>query len=72
MRTANEFEKFSGLVSHVQSVPREEIQRGEAEWRKTVDFNKSRRGPKRGSMGKPKAFAFPVPWRAAYYLEGFR
>jgi len=42
-----EFDAFSALVSQVISVPKEEILRREAEYRKKVDANPNRRGPKR-------------------------
>jgi hypothetical protein len=39
--------RFEGLMRKVIAVPREEIQRREAEYRKQVDANPNRRGPKR-------------------------
>lgn len=49
-----EYEVFSSLVSQVLSVSREEILRREAEYRRLVDANPKRPGPKRGSKRKPK------------------
>ena len=42
-----EFQKFDALVGKVLSVSRAEIQRREREYRKQVDANPNRRGPKR-------------------------
>lgn len=54
MAGASEFEEFSRMVDNVLSVSHEELQRREAEYRKQVDANPKRRGPKRGSKRKPK------------------
>jgi hypothetical protein len=62
MRHSQEFTAFTKVVDAVLSVPREEMLRREAEYRKTVDANPHRRGPKRGSKRKPKtASASPDP-----------
>lgn len=50
MKHSAEYRSFTNLVDRVLSVPHEEIQRREAEYRKQVDANPKRRGPKR----KPK------------------
>jgi hypothetical protein len=50
MTKSNEYHRFNSLVDLVLSVPREEIKRREAEYKKQVDANPKRRGPKR----KPK------------------
>ena len=42
-----EFQKFDALVGKVLSVSHTEIQRREAAYRKQVDANPNRRGPKR-------------------------
>jgi hypothetical protein len=42
-----EFQKFDALMGKVLSVSHEEIQRREAAYRKQVDANPNRRGPKR-------------------------
>jgi hypothetical protein len=39
--------RFEGVMRKVLSVPREEMLRREAEYRKQVDANPHRRGPKR-------------------------
>jgi hypothetical protein len=49
MKHSTEYNKFTKLVDHLLTVPHEEIQRREAEYRKQVDANPNRRGPKRGS-----------------------
>ncbi len=52
-RAPTEYEKFTSLVDRVLSVPRAEIQRREEEYRRQVDANPRRRGPKRKK--KPSA-----------------
>jgi len=47
MRHSAEREAFDGLVNHVLSVSHEEIKRREAEYKKRVDANPRKRGPKR-------------------------
>jgi hypothetical protein len=54
MRHSAEYTAFTKTVDAVLSVSREEMQRREAEYRKQVDANPNRRGPKRGSKRKPK------------------
>lgn len=49
MKHSVEYRKFTGLVDHLLSVSHEEMQQREAEYRKQVDANPHRRGPKRGS-----------------------
>jgi hypothetical protein len=51
----NEFEVFSAFVSKICSVSRSEIKQREEEYKKQVDANPKRRGPKRGSKRKPKS-----------------
>jgi len=55
MKHSAEFQRFDKLVGDLLSVSHEEMQRREAEYRKQVDENPHRRGPKRGSKKKPKA-----------------
>ena len=55
MKHSTEFRKFTGLVDRLLTVSHEEMQRREAEYRKQVDANPNRRGPKRGSKRKRKA-----------------
>jgi hypothetical protein len=43
----SDFDKFSSLVSSVLSVPRSVMVAREKEYRKQVDDNQNRRGPKR-------------------------
>jgi hypothetical protein len=50
-----EYNKFTNLVDRLLTVSHEEMQRREAEYRKQVDANPKRRGPKRGSKRKRKA-----------------
>jgi len=45
--TSSDFERFDALVRKVLSVPRAEIMRREAEYRKRSLENPNRRGPKR-------------------------
>jgi hypothetical protein len=59
MKHSVEYQKFTGLVDQLLTVSHEEIQRREAEYRKQVDANPHRRGPKRGSKRKPKAAVTP-------------
>jgi hypothetical protein len=49
MKHSAEYRKFTGLVDRLLTVSREEMERREAEYRKQVDANPNRRGPKRGS-----------------------
>jgi len=53
----NEFDNFSALVSRIVSVPKTEILRREAEYKKQSEANPNRRGRKR----KPKPSASPDP-----------
>jgi hypothetical protein len=55
MKHSEEYQKFTGLVDRLLAVSHEEMQRREAEYRKQVDANPNRRGPKRGSKKKRKA-----------------
>ena len=41
-----EYDTFKALLNRVVSVPREEIQRREAEYQKQVALNPNKRGPK--------------------------
>jgi hypothetical protein len=55
MKHSKEFNAFDRLVGQVLTVSREEMKRREAAYRKQVDANPRRRGPKR----KVKASASP-------------
>jgi hypothetical protein len=59
MKHSAEYQRFSKLVDGLLTVSHEEIQRREAEYRKQVDANPNRRGPKRGSKRKRKAVTPP-------------
>jgi len=49
MKHSAEYRKFTGLVDRLLTVSHDEMQQREAEYRKQVDANPHRRGPKRGS-----------------------
>lgn len=55
MKHSEEYQKFTNLVDKLLTVSHEEMQRREAEYRKQVDANPHRRGPKRGTKRKRKA-----------------
>jgi len=54
MKHSAEYGKFTNLVDQLLTVSHEEMQRREAEYRKQVDANPKRRGPKRGTKRKRK------------------
>ena len=58
MKHSAEYDRFTNLVDRVMSVPHEEIKQREEEYRRQVDANPYRRGPKRGSKKKRKG---PMP-----------
>jgi hypothetical protein len=45
--TSDEFDAFTSTVDKLLSVPKSEILRREAEYRKQADLNPRKRGPKR-------------------------
>jgi len=47
MKHSTEFKAFDNLVGRLLAVSPEEMKRREAEYRKQVDANPNRRGPKR-------------------------
>jgi len=49
-----EFTAFDNLVTRVLAVPREELKRREAEYKKASEARLLRPGPKKGSKQKPK------------------
>jgi hypothetical protein len=53
--TSPEFDAFTSLVDQVLSVPREEVLRREAEYRKQSEQNPRKRGPKRKFTKPPSA-----------------
>jgi len=59
MKHSAEYQRFTNLVDNLLTVSHEEMQRREAEYRKQVDANPHRRGPKRGSKRKRKAVTPP-------------
>jgi len=54
MKHSAEYQRFTKLVDNLLTVSQEEMQRREAEYRKQVDANPNRRGPKRGTKRKRK------------------
>lgn len=59
MKHSAEYTKFTKLVDTLLTVSHGEIQRREAEYRKQVDANPNRRGPKRGSKRKKRMAVTP-------------
>jgi hypothetical protein len=59
MKHSREYARFTDLVDQLVVVSHEEMQRRETEYRKQVDANPNRRGPKRGSKRKRKAATPP-------------
>jgi hypothetical protein len=57
MKSNPEFDAFTNVVDRLLSVPREELQRREQEYRERVAQNPRKRGPKK----KVKASVFPGP-----------
>lgn len=55
MKHSTEYQNFTNLVDHLLTVSHEEMQHREAAYRKQVDANPHRRGPKRGSKRMRKA-----------------
>jgi hypothetical protein len=60
MKHSIEYQKFTNLVDHLLTVSHEEIKRREAEYRKQVDANPKRRGPKRKTVKPPSASPGPA------------
>ncbi len=60
MKHSAEFKAFDALVGQLLAVSHEEMQRREAEYRKQVDANPKRRGPKRKAVKPPSAARVPV------------
>ncbi len=52
------FERFDATMSEILSVPKSLILRRQRAWRKKVDANPNRRGPKRKSERAPDAPKF--------------
>jgi hypothetical protein len=47
MKHHTEYETFTNAVEHLMSIPKVEILRREAEYKKQADLNPRKRGPKR-------------------------
>jgi hypothetical protein len=47
MKHSAEYETFTTAVEHLMSIPKTEILRREAEYKKQADLNPRKRGPKR-------------------------
>ena len=50
MKHSAEYERFTSLVDKVLSVPHEEMQRRESEYKKRSEANPHKRGPKRKAV----------------------
>jgi hypothetical protein len=59
MKHSEEYQKFTNLVDNLLTVSHEEMMQREAEYRKQVEANPKRRGPKPGTKRKPKAVMPP-------------
>jgi hypothetical protein len=59
MKRSAEYQKFDDLVGNLMSVSHEEMQRREAEYRKQVEANPNRRGPKPGTKLKKRKTVKP-------------
>jgi hypothetical protein len=61
MKHSAEYSVFTSAVEHIMSVPKAEILRREAEYKKISDANPHKRGPKPKAKRKVKPSAFRVP-----------
>jgi hypothetical protein len=59
MKHSAEYRRFTNLVDHLLTVSHEEIKRREAEYRKQVDANPNRPGPKRGTKQEKRKTVTP-------------
>jgi hypothetical protein len=59
MRHSAEYQRFDKLVGDLLSVSREEMQRREEEYRKQVEANPNRPGPKRGTKRQKRKTVKP-------------
>ena len=55
MKHSAEYSTFTSAVEHIMSVPKAEILRREAEYKKIADANPNKRGPKPKVKRKRKA-----------------
>ena len=53
--TSPEFDRFTALVDQVLSVPKAEVQRGLADYKRESDANPHKRGPKRKDSARPES-----------------
>lgn len=61
MKPSREYDAFTSAVEHIMSVPKTEILRREAEYRKQAALNPHKRGPKPKIKRKIKPSASHVP-----------
>jgi hypothetical protein len=61
MKHSAEYSVFTSAVEHIMSVPKAEILRREAEYKKLADANPHKRGPKPKAKRKVKPSASRVP-----------
>jgi hypothetical protein len=59
MKHSAEYQNFTNLVDQLLTVSHEEMQCREADYRKQVEANPKRRGPKPGAKRKRKAVTPP-------------
>lgn len=55
MKHSAEYEVFTGAVEHLMAIPKAEILRREAEYKKRADLNPRKRGPKKKIKTSPSA-----------------
>jgi hypothetical protein len=60
MKHSAHYEAFVNLTDRVLGMSKEELNQREAEYRKQVDANPRRRGPKRKAVKPPSASPGPV------------
>ena len=60
MKHSAEYEAFTATVERIMSVPKAEILRREAEYKKQADANPHKRGPKLKRKVKPSVSHDPV------------
>ena len=60
MKHSAEYEAFTDAVERIMSVPKVEILRREAEYKKQAEMNPRKRGPKRKAVKLPSASPGPA------------
>jgi hypothetical protein len=60
MKHTVEYQAFTTAVEHLMAIPKTEILRREAEYKRQADMNPRKRGPKRKAVKLPSAFPGPV------------